>query len=143
MIIDIHGHYTTEPQALLTFRDKQLAGLADPMRKPATAELGTDYLPMMGDKWSDLSYSMPFFWWGDHAISDDSCEAEVGDEGELACGDVPFVLFTGSREDLPGFGGWAGSEIVSDDDGGDHSPDGAHDPDHDKFKGEAKPAGEK
>src|SRR5207248_7757753 len=40
MIIDIHGHYTTEPQALLTFRDKQLAGLADAMRKPATADLG-------------------------------------------------------------------------------------------------------
>src|SRR5437762_8611000 len=40
MIIDIHGHYTTEPQALLAFRDKQLAGLADPMRKPATTELG-------------------------------------------------------------------------------------------------------
>ena len=34
MIIDIHGHYTTEPQPLLAFRDKQLAGLADPMRKP-------------------------------------------------------------------------------------------------------------
>src|SRR2546422_11596121 len=40
MIIDIHGHYTTEPQALLAFRDKQLAGLADLMRKPATNELG-------------------------------------------------------------------------------------------------------
>src|SRR5437016_11466175 len=40
MIIDIHGHYTTEPQALLAFRDKQLAGLADPTRKPATTELG-------------------------------------------------------------------------------------------------------
>ena len=40
MIIDIHGHYTTEPQKLLAFRDKQLAGLADPMRKPATTELG-------------------------------------------------------------------------------------------------------
>jgi 4-oxalmesaconate hydratase len=40
MIIDIHCHYTTEPQALLTFRDKQLAGLADPMRKPATTDLG-------------------------------------------------------------------------------------------------------
>jgi 4-oxalmesaconate hydratase len=39
MIIDIHGHYTTEPAALLGFRDKQLAGLADPMRKPATTEL--------------------------------------------------------------------------------------------------------
>jgi 4-oxalmesaconate hydratase len=40
MIIDIHGHYTTEPAPLLAFRDKQLAGLADPMRKPATTELG-------------------------------------------------------------------------------------------------------
>ena len=40
MIIDIHGHYTTEPPALQTFRDKQLAGLADAMRKPATTDLG-------------------------------------------------------------------------------------------------------
>ena len=35
MIIDIHCHYTTEPAALHTFRDKQLAGLMDAMRKPA------------------------------------------------------------------------------------------------------------
>jgi len=34
MIIDIHGHYTTEPQALHAFRDKQLASLAEPGRKP-------------------------------------------------------------------------------------------------------------
>jgi 4-oxalmesaconate hydratase len=40
MIIDIHGHYTTEPQALQVFRDKQLAGLADAGRKPATMDLG-------------------------------------------------------------------------------------------------------
>jgi len=40
MIIDIHGHYTTEPQALHTFRDKQLAGLADSARKPGSADLG-------------------------------------------------------------------------------------------------------
>ncbi len=40
MIIDIHGHYTTEPQALQLFRDKQLAGLADPARKPASTDLG-------------------------------------------------------------------------------------------------------
>ena len=40
MIIDIHGHYTTEPAALHAFRDKQLAGLADPPRKPATTDLG-------------------------------------------------------------------------------------------------------
>ena len=40
MIIDIHGHYTTEPQALHTFRDKQLAGLADAARRPASTDLG-------------------------------------------------------------------------------------------------------
>ena len=40
MIIDIHGHYTTEPPALHTFRDKQLAGLADSARKPTSTDLG-------------------------------------------------------------------------------------------------------
>jgi 4-oxalmesaconate hydratase len=40
MIIDIHGHYTTEPAALHRFRDRQLAGLTDPARAPAGAELG-------------------------------------------------------------------------------------------------------
>ena len=39
MIIDIHCHYTSEPAALHTFRDKQLAGLADPARKPAAKSL--------------------------------------------------------------------------------------------------------
>jgi len=40
MIIDIHGHYTTEPQAVHSFRDKQLAGLADPARRPTSTDLG-------------------------------------------------------------------------------------------------------
>ena len=40
MIIDIHGHYTTEPPALHAFRDKQLAGLADSARKPSSTDLG-------------------------------------------------------------------------------------------------------
>ena len=39
MIIDIHCHYTTEPAALHAFRDRQLAGLADAMRKPAARTL--------------------------------------------------------------------------------------------------------
>jgi 4-oxalmesaconate hydratase len=39
MIIDVHCHYTTEPQALHLFRDRQLAGLADPARSPAAADL--------------------------------------------------------------------------------------------------------
>jgi len=40
MIIDAHCHYTTEPAALHEFRNKQLAGLADASRKPATTHLG-------------------------------------------------------------------------------------------------------
>src|SRR5213082_502514 len=69
MIIDIHGHYTTEPQKLLSFRDKQLAGLADAMRKPATNELGiTDdelvqsvqpQLKLQKDRGSDLTIFSP------------------------------------------------------------------------------------
>ncbi|MCX8997081.1 amidohydrolase [Rhizobiaceae bacterium BDR2-2] len=39
MIIDIHGHYTTEPPALGLFRDRQLAGLADGTRKAVRASL--------------------------------------------------------------------------------------------------------
>jgi 4-oxalmesaconate hydratase len=40
MIIDIHGHYTTEPQALHQFRDRQLAGLADQARRPTSTDVG-------------------------------------------------------------------------------------------------------
>ena len=40
MIIDCHGHYTTEPTQLGIFRDKQLAGLADKARRPLTTDLG-------------------------------------------------------------------------------------------------------
>ena len=39
MIIDIHGHYTTEAQALHLFCDKQLAGLADSARVPTSTDL--------------------------------------------------------------------------------------------------------
>src|SRR3982750_4684883 len=69
MIIDIHGHYTTEPEPLLAFRDRQLAALADPMRKPATTELGiTDeelvksvqpQLKLQKERGSDLTIFSP------------------------------------------------------------------------------------
>ena len=43
MIIDCHGHYTTAPAALQTYRDAQLARLADPARPaPADPEIGDD-----------------------------------------------------------------------------------------------------
>lgn len=69
MIIDIHGHYTTEPQALQQFRDKQLAGLADAMRRPTGTDLGiTDemllksvepQLKLQKERGSDLTIFSP------------------------------------------------------------------------------------
>ena len=72
MIIDIHCHYTTEPQALHLFRDKQLAGLADPARRPTVTDLaGLDIsdevliqsvqpqLKLQKDRGSDLTIFSP------------------------------------------------------------------------------------
>ncbi|HLX21943.1 MAG TPA: amidohydrolase family protein [Usitatibacter sp.] len=69
MIIDIHGHYTTEPPQLAAFRDKQLAGIADPGRRPATGDLGIGdeqllksvepQLKMQKDRGSDLTIFSP------------------------------------------------------------------------------------
>ena len=69
MIIDIHGHYTTEPQALHTFRDKQLAGLAEASRMPKGTDLGlTDeqlvqsvqpQLKLQRERGSDLTIFSP------------------------------------------------------------------------------------
>src|SRR3954451_20146624 len=39
MIIDCHGHYTTEPQKLHDFRKAQVAGIKDPTQKPSRAGL--------------------------------------------------------------------------------------------------------
>src|SRR6185312_13683534 len=39
MIIDCHGHYTTAPRALQEFRDRQLAALDRPSRRPVPAGL--------------------------------------------------------------------------------------------------------
>ena len=69
MIIDIHGHYTTEPQALHTFRDKQLAGLAEASRMPKDTNLGLSdeqlvqsvqpQLKLQRDRGSDLTIFSP------------------------------------------------------------------------------------
>ncbi len=40
MIIDCHGHYTTAPKQLDLFRDKQIAGIIDRARRPASDDLG-------------------------------------------------------------------------------------------------------
>ena len=69
MIIDIHGHYTTEPPQLAAFRDKQLAGLADSARRPSSADLGISdeqlvksvepQLKMQKERGSDLTIFSP------------------------------------------------------------------------------------
>src|SRR6478736_634057 len=39
MIIDCHGHYTTAPKALEDWRNRQIAGIRDPSRRPRADEL--------------------------------------------------------------------------------------------------------
>ncbi|HSU88756.1 MAG TPA: amidohydrolase, partial [Terriglobia bacterium] len=39
MIIDCHGHYTTAPKELQTYRDSQIAGLKDSSYVPARGTL--------------------------------------------------------------------------------------------------------
>src|SRR5580698_6215330 len=39
-IIDCHGHYTTEPEALLDWRKRQVAAINDPKQRPSVDELG-------------------------------------------------------------------------------------------------------
>lgn len=39
LIIDCHGHYTTAPQALASWRDEQIAGIKEPARTPRVADL--------------------------------------------------------------------------------------------------------
>ncbi|HEU5072693.1 MAG TPA: amidohydrolase family protein [Polyangiaceae bacterium] len=39
MIIDIHGHYTTAPKALELWRERQIAAVDEPRRRPKASEL--------------------------------------------------------------------------------------------------------
>ena len=39
MIIDIHGHYTTAPKPLETWRNRQIAGISNPAEMPKACEL--------------------------------------------------------------------------------------------------------
>src|SRR5437588_13043398 len=38
-VVDCHGHYTTEPEALNVFRAAQIAALKDPSKKPSASGL--------------------------------------------------------------------------------------------------------
>ena len=38
MIIDFHGHYTTAPEALEAWRERQIEGISDPANRAVRAE---------------------------------------------------------------------------------------------------------
>lgn len=81
LIIDCHGHYTTAPQALADWRDRQIAGIADPSQKPAVSELKIsdddlresvekNQLRLMNERGSDLTIFSPRASFMAHHIGD-------------------------------------------------------------------------
>lgn len=81
MIIDIHGHYTTAPKSLEAWRNRQIAGIADPAAKPRVAELQitddeiretieTNQLARMRERGSDLTVFSPRASFMAHHIGD-------------------------------------------------------------------------
>ena len=81
MIIDCHGHYTTAPKALEAWRNRQIAGIADPSAMPKASELKigddelresieTNQLRLMRERGSDLTLSSPRASFMAHHIGD-------------------------------------------------------------------------
>jgi len=81
VIIDIHGHYTTAPKALETWRNAQIAGIADPTVMPRAADLrisddeiretiATNQLAKMKERGSDLTIFSPRASFMAHHIGD-------------------------------------------------------------------------
>ena len=81
MIIDCHGHYTTAPKALDTWRDRQIAALGDPASAPKASELRIsddevrasieqNQLRMMRERGSDLTIFSPRASFMAHHIGD-------------------------------------------------------------------------
>jgi 4-oxalmesaconate hydratase len=81
VIIDVHGHYTTAPKALETWRNRQIAGINDPAAKPRVSELTitddeiretieTNQLKQMKARGSDLTIFSPRASFMAHHIGD-------------------------------------------------------------------------
>ncbi len=81
LIIDCHGHYTTAPQALADWRDRQIAGIQDPAQRPSPSDLriGDDelresieanQLRLMRERGSDLTIFSPRASFMAHHIGD-------------------------------------------------------------------------
>ncbi len=70
MIIDCHGHYTTAPEALASWRDRQIAAVGSPSHRPSPSELHisddelresieSNQLAKMRERGSDLTIFSP------------------------------------------------------------------------------------
>ena len=81
MIIDCHGHYTTSPKALETWRNAQIAGIADASKMPRAAELKisddelresieSNQLRLMNERGCDLTIFSPRASFMAHHIGD-------------------------------------------------------------------------
>jgi 4-oxalmesaconate hydratase len=81
MIIDIHGHYTTAPKALETWRNAQIAGITNPAAKPRVESLVIsddeiretiegNQLKLMKQRGSDLTIFSPRASFMAHHIGD-------------------------------------------------------------------------
>ncbi|MGH6925322.1 MAG: amidohydrolase family protein [Propylenella sp.] len=110
MIIDIHGHYTTEPQALHRFRDKQLAGLADPARRPTSSDLGISddelresvqpQLDLQKARGTDLTLFSPRASGMGHHVGTEA----IGREWSRVCNDLIHRIATLLPENFAGVG---------------------------------------
>jgi 4-oxalmesaconate hydratase len=81
VIIDVHGHYTTAPKALETWRNRQIAGINDPSAMPRVSELKIsddelresiigNQLAKMQERGSDLTIFSPRASFMAHHIGD-------------------------------------------------------------------------
>ena len=81
LIIDCHGHYTTAPKALETWRNRQIAGIQDAASSPKVSELKisddelresieTNQLRLMKERGSDITIFSPRASFMAHHIGD-------------------------------------------------------------------------
>ena len=81
MIIDCHGHYTTAPKALETWRNRQIAGIKDPAVMPKASDLeisddelresiAANQLKFMTERGADLTIFSPRASFMAHHIGD-------------------------------------------------------------------------
>jgi 4-oxalmesaconate hydratase len=86
MIIDCHGHYTTAPKSLETWRNRQVAGITDPSARPKVSELQisdaeisdsieSNQLKFMRERGLDLTIFSPRASFMAHHIGDESVSA--------------------------------------------------------------------